>query len=102
MYLKHSARETHVPISGCKECKRANPNIVSVHDRSQESSSIYLLEAGMGWWSTLTPALFFPGWVAFQSFHLADLELGEKKKVRKQVGQMGIDFLSSGHPTLLL
>jgi hypothetical protein len=32
----------------CKERKREHPNMLSVHDRSQESSSIDLLEVDMG------------------------------------------------------
>jgi hypothetical protein len=59
-----------------KERKRAHPNMVLVHDRSRESSFIDLVEVDMGWSTRTRP--FFPGWIAFQNFLLADLELGEK------------------------
>jgi hypothetical protein len=75
-------REKRICSSGCKERKLAHPKMVWVHDRSRESSSIDLLEVNMGW-STLDSALFFPGWIAFLNFLLADLELGEKKLEEK-------------------
>jgi hypothetical protein len=37
----------HVRRSGCKKRNRAHPNMVSVHDSSQENSSIDLLEVDM-------------------------------------------------------
>jgi hypothetical protein len=60
-------------VSGCKERKRVHPNMVSVHHLLQELSFIDLLEVGGGW-STLTRPFF--GWMAFQKFSVADLELG--------------------------
>jgi hypothetical protein len=60
MHRERSIRQMHVRLSGCKKLNHAHPNMVSVHDRTQESSSIYLLEVEGGW-STLARSLFFPG-----------------------------------------
>jgi hypothetical protein len=93
MRRKRSVRQMHLMSLRCKERNHAHPNMVLVHDRSDQSSFINLFEGGDRW-STLTPAPFFPGWIAFQNFHLVSRELGgkklkEKKKVRKQVAQKG-------------
>jgi hypothetical protein len=79
--------------------------MVLVHDRSRESSFIDLVEVDMGWSTRTRP--FFPGWIAFQNFLLADLELGGKKvrgekKVSKQVERKGARPLSPSHPTFPL
>jgi hypothetical protein len=75
-----------------EEGKRAHPNMVLIHNQSQESLSIDLSEADVGGLVDLGP--FFSGWIAFQNFLLARLELGRKKswrrkKVRKQVERNG-------------
>jgi hypothetical protein len=69
-----------------QERKRTHPNMVLIHDPSQESSSIDLLEVGIG---VVDPDLdpFFLGWITFQNFHLVGLKLGEKKvRVEKKSG----------------
>jgi hypothetical protein len=68
----------HVRSSGCKERKRAHPNMVSVQNQSRESSFIDLLEVDVGW-STLASALFSLGWIAFQIF--PSLTSSSEKKV---------------------
>jgi hypothetical protein len=68
-----------------------HPNMVLVHDPSQESSSIDLLEVG-GWVEDLGPGpFFFPGWIAFQNFLLASggKKFEEKKKVESELSEMG-------------
>jgi hypothetical protein len=67
-------------------------DMVLIHNQSQESLSIDLSEADVGGLVDLGP--FFSGWIAFQNFLLARLELGRKKswrrkKVRKQVERNG-------------
>jgi hypothetical protein len=67
--------------------------MVYVHHSPQESSSIDLLEVGVGC-LTLNSAPFFAGWIAFLNFSLAEARARgkkseKKKKVRKQVEQKG-------------
>jgi hypothetical protein len=52
----------------------------------RKSSSIDLLEVDV---EVIDHGLgpFFPGWIAFQNFLVADLELGEKKIVKKKKSQ---------------
>jgi hypothetical protein len=64
----------YVRSSGCKEHKHAHSNMVLVHDRSQESSSINLLEVDMGDQPRTRP-FFFLAELRSRIF----ISLGEKK-----------------------
>jgi hypothetical protein len=48
MHRERSGWCVHILSSSCKERNRAHPNMVSVHDRTQTSSSIDLFEVGGG------------------------------------------------------
>jgi hypothetical protein len=47
MHGERSRWEMQLLVSSCRERKRAHPKMVFVHNQSQESSSIDLLEVGM-------------------------------------------------------
>jgi hypothetical protein len=93
--------EMHVRSSSCKERKHAHPNMVLVHDQSQESSPIDLLEVGMRW--STPPPLF--SWLSCVPNFLVGLVLRkkvrevEKKKSRRKSSEMGPDPSDHLHPS---
>jgi hypothetical protein len=99
MHGERSRWEMQLLVSSCRERKRAHPKMVFVHNQSQESSSIDLLEVGMEVVDPgPRPPFFFPSlrsriFIFLFPFLLSSSSRGEKK-VRKRVERPHPNHLS--------